>query len=258
MVHSARYHFLSVLEEECPEAREELVGTVRTVYKEMFDIGEARAGGAPIARKALNRPDLYENKGFMDWLARTGPDFENAVDPFSLALKSWIERFNLRSEWLADAGIRTIWALEAGLDWEDRLPWEVRSWKMLLELTTADELEFQFSHQFKFGPSVFTYEAMKEKIRKEFKTAVNDWFQNLDGIMKQHGYEENPTWDDPERDIRWLVRFQCNCEEYADIAQEQKGVTADVVRHAVKKAAEILDIKRRKARRGRPSKKKST
>ena len=150
------------------------------------------------------------------------------------------------------------WALEAGVDWEGRLPWEIRSWEMLRELTTDDDLEFQFSHKFKFGSSYFTHEAMKKEIRREFKEAVNAWFQNLGEIMKQHGYEENPRWDDPGRDIRWLVRFQCNLEEYAVIAEGQEEVKADTVRKAVKKAAEFLDIKRRKALRGAPRNRKRT
>jgi len=258
MVHSARYHFLSVLDEECPEAREELAETVRAVYKSMFDAPDVHPDGAPIQRKAPNRPDVYENEAFMDWMTRTGPEFEDAADPFSLALKSWRDKFNLRAPWLLEAGIRTIWALEAGLDWEGRLPWEIRSWEILRELTTDDDLQFQFSHKFKFGSSFFTHEAMKEEIGREFNKAVNAWFQNLGEMMKQHGYEKNLRWDDPDRDIRWLVRFQCGDEEYAVIAEGQKEVTADVVRKAVEQAAEFLDIKRRKALRGRRSKKKLT
>ena len=195
MVYSARYHFLSALDEVCPKARKELAETVRAVYKSMFDVPDVHPGGAPVPRKASNRPDVYENKAFMDWLTRTGPEFEDAVDPFSLALKSWRDKFNLRAQWLVEAGIRTIWALEAGLDWEGRLPWEIRSWEMLRERTTADDLEFQFSHKFKFGPSFFTHEAMKKQLSEEFNKAVIAWFQNLDETLKQRGYKKNPRWD---------------------------------------------------------------
>jgi hypothetical protein len=82
------------------------------------------------------------------------------------------------------------------------------------------------------------------------------WFRDLDKTLKKRGYKKNLRWDHPERDIRWLVRFQCKREEYADIAQGQKEVTPSAVSKAVKKAAKYLGIKPREARRGRRPKKK--
>jgi len=116
-LHYARYYFLRVLDEECLEARDELEGAVWAAYKSMFDVLEAHPGGAPFPRKAPNWDDVYASDAFMHWLDQSEPEFEDTVAPFLSALKSWIERFNLRapSLWTAEVAIRTIRALESDL-----------------------------------------------------------------------------------------------------------------------------------------------
>jgi hypothetical protein len=223
----------------------------------MFDVLDTHAGGAPFPRKAPDWDDVYGSDAFLHWLYQSGPEFEDAVAPFLSALKSWLEKFNLRAPWLDDAAIRTIRAWESDLDWEGLPPWVIRS-PGIPHGTTWGELEFKFSHQFWFGPSVKTRKDMRDDARREFDKAFNTWFQNLDKTLKQRGYKKNPKWSDPERDIRWLVRFQCVDEEYADIAEGQEEVTASAVSKAVNKTAAYLGIKRRKARPGRRPKKKLT
>jgi hypothetical protein len=256
-LHAIRYQFVRILDEERDEVRKKLTTTVRAAYRSMFEILESHEGGTPVSRTALDWNDVYESDAFMHWLDQPGPEFEDAVDPFLSAVKSWMDRFNLRVLWLGDAGIRTIRALESDLDWERRPSWVIRSCEIPHGLTAA-ELEFQFTHQFGFGPVMRSRKTMRDEVRREFDKAFNTWFQNLDKRLEQRGYEKNPGWDDPERDIRWFVRFQCKGQEYADIAEGQEEVTASAVSKAVKKAADLLGIKRRKARRGRPSKKKLT
>ena len=221
----------------------------------MFDALDAHPGGAPVSRAASDWDDVYVSDVFMHWLDQTGPELDGAVDPFLSVLKSWIEEFNLRAPWLGDAAIRTIRALESDLDWERRPSWVIRSIGIPQGLTPG-ELEFPFTHQFGFGPVMRTYDEMKDEARREFDKEFNAWFQNLDEKLQERDYEKNPEWDNPERDIRWLVRFQCVGEEYAEIAEGQEEATADVVRKAVEKTAELLGIKRRKARLGRPPKTK--
>jgi hypothetical protein len=210
----------------------------------MFDVLEAHAEGAPVSKKAPNWDDVYRSDAFVHWLDQSGPEIEDAVDPFLSALKSWIEEYNLRAPWLGDAAIRTIRALESDLDWKRRPSWVIRSPDIPHGLTIS-ELKFQFSHQFGFGPVLRTRDDMEKEAWREFTKAFNAWFQNLDETLKQRGYEKNRRRDKPERDTRWLVRFQCKREGFAKIAQGQKEVTADVVRHAVDKAAKRLGIERR-------------
>jgi hypothetical protein len=90
-LHAARYQFLRLLDEECSEAREELEGPVRAAYRSMFDVLDAHAEGAPVSRKAPNWDDVYESDHFLHWLDQSGPEFEDAVDPF-LSASEHLER----------------------------------------------------------------------------------------------------------------------------------------------------------------------
>jgi hypothetical protein len=51
--------------------------------------------------------------------------------------------------------------------------------------------------------------------------------------------------------VEWLVRFQLNGEEYGDIAKGD-GVDRSDLTKAILAAADLLDLKLRTARRGRP------
>jgi hypothetical protein len=253
-LHAARYRLLHFLDEERPEAREELKGAVRAAYRSMFDVLEASPGGAPVSRKVPNWADVYESDHFLHWLDPPEPEFEEAVDPFLSALKSWIEEYHLTAPWLGDAAIRTIRALESDLDWNRKPAWVIRNCEIPHGLTWG-ELEFQFSHQFWLGPSARTVDNMKNEIWKEFDKTFNTWIKNLDETLAQRGYQKNPRWNNADRDIRYLVRFQCVGESYSEIAKSEKK-SNDTVRKAVKKTADFLGIKRRPTPSGRQPKKK--
>jgi hypothetical protein len=253
-LHAARYQFLRLLDEERPEAREELKVTVRAAYRSMFDVLEAHGGGAPVPRTAANWDDVYECDHFLHWLDQPESKFEDAVDPFLSVLKSWIDRFNLRVPWLGDAAIRTIRAWESDFDWERRPSWVIRGIGIPHGLTIS-ELEFQFTHQFGFGPVMQTHDDMKKEVWREFDKRFNTWIENLNQTLAQRGYQKNARWNNADRDIRYLVRFQCVGESYSEIAKSEKK-SKDTVRKAVKKTAEFLGITRRPTPSGRQPKKK--
>ena len=78
-------------------------------------------------RTDSNWDQIYSGTQFGSWLDHPGPEFEDAVDPFLSTLKTWVKTFNLRAQWMVDAGIRTVRAWESDLNWEGLPPWVIRS-----------------------------------------------------------------------------------------------------------------------------------
>jgi hypothetical protein len=189
---------------------------------------------------------------------RTAPQGPDTLrSELEINIHSWAREHRIKADWVINTAIENIANWYESSAKEERQSWFPPSIGML-GILTKEELELQFSHQFLSGPSGRTREDMRHEAWRQFDKVFAAWFRNLDKSLKSRGYEKNLRWDHPERDVRWFVQFQCKREEYADIAEGQEEVTASAVSKAVKKAAEYLDIKPRKARCGRRSKKKLT
>ena len=139
-VHVARYRFLRILDEVCPEPREELVGKVASAYRQMFQTLGEREQPLPVAPADADWDTLYCSNHFIDWLDHPGHDLDPVIEPFLLAVKKWVERYHLKEQWLVDAIIRTVRALESGLDWSKQPNWILRAPDLTAPLYFSDDL----------------------------------------------------------------------------------------------------------------------
>lgn len=266
----ARIEFLKQLDIACPEVRTDLqkiwknlepriraaVSALQDQVDEAFDPArkEIHAKNDSQIWRAVRISGPQVNVWSWYRTAPQGPD--TLRSELEAAIREWARKHGIEAGWIRDTAIENIANWYESPAQEDRQGWFPPSVGMLQILATK-ELKFQFSHQFWSGPSARTCKDMRTEGWGEFNKTFDEWYRKLNENLKQRGYKKNPGWDHPERDIRWLVRFQCGDEEYAVIAEGQE-VTASAVRKAVIKTAEFLDIKRRKALRGRRSKKKLT
>jgi hypothetical protein len=251
---SARILFLEQLDIKCPGVRNDLlkiwkrlkpqiqaaVSTLQDQLDEAFDASPEKV----LAAEEGTLHGLGPTAHVWSWY-RTAPQGPDTLrSKLESDIRAWARSNKIEADWIIDTAIENIARWCGPPAHEDRQGWFPPSVGML-GILTKEELKFEFSHQFWSGPSGRTRKDMENEVWKASYEAFDAWFQDLKEKMNQHGYQKNLRWDHPERDIAWFARFQCKREGFAKIAQGQKEVTADVVRHAVDKAAKRLGIERR-------------
>jgi hypothetical protein len=265
----ARILFLKRLDAACPAVRKDLlkiwkkleprirvaISALEDKVDAAFDPAteEIEAEYGSQVRRAVSISGLQMN--VWSWYRTAPQDPDSLRSELEDDIREWARKNRIEADWIIDTAIENICQWSWGPAEEDQQGWFPPSVGML-GILTADDLEFRFGHQFWRGSPTRTRKDMRNEVWREFNKTFDEWYRKLSEKLEQRGYKKNLRWDHPERDIHWLVRFQYKREEYAAIAEGQKEVTADAVRHAVNKTAKFLDIDPRKARLGRRPKKK--
>ena len=154
---SLRKGFLEIMEELCPEVREDLRDQVwegsRARYQE---IKKQRAGVAGTKAPPAVESDWLEAApddcsiwGWYDAALEAGNPDANRLDE---AVKGWADRFNINSEWVLEAAIATIAAWESNPELETEHYWFLPGSGIWTPLT-AQEREFTFSLPNAWDPS---------------------------------------------------------------------------------------------------------
>jgi hypothetical protein len=165
--------------------------------------------------------------------------------------EQWARKYELESDFIAAWAFRTLtqWTRNpkrrqqrdwVPIIWGEEVPNNATaSYPSSISLALSDSLDPIEAH-----PEIESKQQFLERAQKH-------WRSRLEHLMSTGRYELTPTM--VTRHLAWLARFHIGKQNYSQIAaSETPQVGQPVVASAVKSAAQLLGLKIRNSRRGRP------
>jgi len=225
-LYSGRYRFLVLVCKECPESWLELERPMRCAYEEMFLLLESSGTDIPAVGLGGSWDDVHSHE-LVTWLfgpARQDHSFE--VWPFEKRLTAWQKKFRLSEDWVKDSIVRTLHAWLLGLDAPGTGRWVVQRPHDLSAPVSGSENAFTFTQTEVWQPTLETREEARERVINAFEHTLSQWFDHKEALLSQRGLKKVSVWPKRDQHLRWLVRYQCKGERWAEIARHPDRVTS--------------------------------
>ena len=240
----ARGLYLLAIAEEAPSVLQELARETLPLYRRMY----------LLSRRDETASDLRLH----DWISLSKlSKQESDFRPVHRVVGAWARRHNLRNAWIRDAALETLhkWCriLEqrdpVGLSDEPR----ILTWQTPLVSQELNESGGDIGLRFEDEGWDYLNETRteaKKRLLGEFKKFLSEYLGEVEERFRRDGwespYEKKSLWH-----FNWLARYQVLGRSYSTIARDDGTGARESVQEAVRKTAELADVRLRQ-QRGRP------
>jgi hypothetical protein len=186
-------------------------------------------------------PSEYENLfGFFDdlveMLERRFPMlFKEVVE-----LTSWAMHFNLDSTWMMQTALESLddWAHYLGepktLNW-------VQYCKYPLNIPACSSIRFKCSVDEIWHPANSSFHDFEEIIRTRIAEELQNFRVDAIAKLESAGWRTYPSGGSMQH-YRWLALYQVRKLTLAQIAASERGLDEDLVQHAIREKASLIDL----------------
>ena len=257
----SRYEFFRLIDEEEPGVRELLLKTVYPLLPDALDAAPlefltiddqllAPEEEMSIEEQVLSLRlwSIREDSDLLHWYSDARESDHAGCKALHSAISDWAWDFNLFEPWIGDVALRTMLGWQYGFDQEGR--W-LTYWPNFPSALSEQEQHFRLDLPEAWDPTVISEKEARNQIRGVFAHRLQRFLDRGIELALKRGYER-ATADprEPERHLRWLVRFQVVGETFTAIGksldtEHLKDKGRKTVANGVKSAARAISIELR-------------
>lgn len=165
----------------------------------------------------------------------------------------WAERWRLAAEWVVELAKETtlVWTREPQAFREPRWAFP----PVILHGILGDDAEqFTFTHR-GWEPVLFSRTEIEDVVRDRFESSLRAYLDRIEAVAEHRGLRRIQDSREGAAHLRWLARYQVGLESMPKIAA-RVGRERSTIGAGIRGAAELIDLKVRAPRSGRPPKPK--
>jgi hypothetical protein len=236
----ARDEFLSLMDEEAPEVREDLAEAV-------FPLLKPALMAAPPGLLQLEEEVLRWSPDSVTWFYEARAAGQPDVVALADALLAWAETHNIQSDWVYDAALRTMIAWQQDPARQDHSAGWFGLWPPWRSALSQEEQHFQLDLPNFWDPTMESATDARRRLRAIARRAVDDFIDRGVRLADERGFGEPKGGRVPSQHLRWLVRRQVVGQNFTEIARsdghaDPDGAGYKTVSNGAHQAAELIGL----------------